>query len=139
METLWHDLRYAARTFSKKPGFTFIVIVTLALGIGVNTAIFSIVNAVLLRPLPYQGAERLTLFRALEAEQESNPFSFPDIRDLREQQQSFEQLAAIRSGGWTLAGTVEAARIPSARVSAEFFPVLGVKPVLGRVFLPEED
>jgi len=139
METLWQDIRFGARTLLKKPGFTFIVIVTLALGIGANTAIFSIVNAVLLRPLPYQDAERLTLFRATEAEKESNPFSYPDIVDLRERQQSFTELAAIRSGGWTLTGTGDAARIPGARVSAEFFPMLGVKPVVGRVFLPEED
>lgn len=139
MENFWQDLRYAAWRFAKQPGFTAIVVLTLALGIGVNTAIFSIVDAVLLRPLPYQDAERLTLFRATEAEKESNPFSFPDIRDLHEQQQSFEQLAAIRSGGWTLTGAGDASRIPGARVSAEFFPMLGVKPILGRVFLPEED
>jgi putative ABC transport system permease protein len=139
METLWQDIRYAARTLLKKPGFALVVILTLSLGIGVNTAIFSIVNAVLLRPLPYADSERLTLLRATEADKESNQFSFPDIQDLRERQQSFEELAAIRSGGWTLAGTGDAERIPGARVSAEFFPMLGVEPVVGRVFLPEED
>lgn len=139
METLWQDIRYAVRTLLKKPGFALVVILTLSLGIGVNTAIFSIVNAVLLRPLPYDGAERLTLLRAMEAGKESNPFSFPDITDLRVQQQSFEQLAAIRSGGWTLTGAGDAERFPGARVSAEFFPLLGIKPVLGRVFSPEED
>jgi hypothetical protein len=101
METLWQDIRYAARTLLKKPGFALVVILTLSLGIGVNTAIFSIVNAVLLRPLPYADSERLTLLRATEADKESNQFSFPDIRDLREWQQSFEELAAIRSGGST--------------------------------------
>jgi putative ABC transport system permease protein len=139
MDILWQDLRYALRSLLKKPGFTLVVILTLALGIGVNTAIFSIVNAVLLRPLPYEDAERLTLFRATEADKESSYFSYPDITDLRERQQSFEQIAAIRSGGWTLTGVGDAERLPGARVSAEFFSMLGVKPVLGRVFSPEED
>ena len=139
MQTLWQDLRYAARTMAKRPGFAAIVILTLALGLGVNTAIFSVVNAVLLRPLPYADADRLVLFRAMEADKESNPFSYPDITDLRERQRSFTELAAIRSGGWTLTGAGDAERLPGARVSAEFFPMLGVKPIVGRVFLPEED
>jgi putative ABC transport system permease protein len=139
METLWQDLRYAARTLIKKPGFTLIVVLTLALGIGANTAIFSIVNAVLLRPLPYDDAEQLAQFKAIEGDKESTPFSFPDITDLRAQQQSFAALAAIRSGGWTITEAGDAERLPGARVSAEFFPMLGVKPIVGRVFLPEED
>jgi putative ABC transport system permease protein len=139
MNNLWQDLRYATRTLLKKPGFALVVILTLALGIGVNTAIFSIVNAVLLRPLPYEDADRLTLFRATEADREGSYFSYPDIKDLHERQQSFAQLAAIRSGGWTLTGAGDAERLPGARVSAEFFSMLGVKPVVGRVFSPEED
>jgi hypothetical protein len=94
---------------------------------------------VLLRPLPYADADRLVLFRSTEADKEGNPFSYPDITDLRERQRSFTELAAIRSGGWTLTGAGDAERLPGTQVSAEFFPVLGVKPIVGRVLLPEED
>jgi putative ABC transport system permease protein len=139
LQSVGQDSRFALRAMRKRSGLAAVVILTLALGIGVNTAIFSIVNAVLLRPLPYEDAERLVLFKASEANKESNSFSYPDIKDLRERQQSFTQLAAIRSGGWTLTEAGDAERLPGARVSAEFFPMLGIKPVAGRVFSPEED
>ena len=114
MQTLWQYLRYAARTLAKTPGFAAIVILTLALGLGVNTAIFSVVNAVWPRPLPHADADRLLLFRSTEANKEGNPFSYPDITDLRERQRSFTELAAIRSGGWTLTGAGDAERLPGA-------------------------
>jgi len=139
METLWQDLRYAARSFVRKPGYTLVIVLTLTLGIGAVSAVFSFFNAVLLRPLPYEQSERLAQLRSTESEKDGAYFSHPDFIDLRDQSQSFELMAAARSGGWTLTGDGDAVRLPGARVSAEFFPMLGVKPALGRVFRPEED
>ncbi len=139
METLWQDLRYAARSLMRKPGYTMVIVLTLALGIGAVSAVFSFFNAVLLRPLPYEQSERLAQLQSTESEKSSAYFSHPDFIDLKDQSRSFEQMAAVRSGGWTLTGDGDAERLPGARVSAEFFPMLGVKPTLGRVFRPEED
>jgi putative ABC transport system permease protein len=139
METLWQDLRYAARSLTKKPGYTLVVVLTLALGIGAVTTVFSFFNAVLLRQLPYEQSERLAQIQSTESEKVGPYFSHPDFTDMRDQSQSFERIAAARSGGWTLTGDGDAERLPGARVSAEFFPMLGVKPALGRVFRPEED
>ncbi|MGH9832483.1 MAG: ADOP family duplicated permease, partial [Blastocatellia bacterium] len=138
---LWQDLRYGARMLAKQPGFTLIVVLTLALGIGANTAIFSVVNAVLLRPLPYEAPDRLVYIW------DSNPTagfsrfasSPPNFADWRRQQQSFEHLAAFMSWNFNLTGRGEPERLQGARVSAELFPLLGVKPLLGRAFSPEED
>jgi hypothetical protein len=90
-------------------------------------------------PLPYEQSERLAQLQPVESEKASAYFSHPDFIDLRDQSQSFERMAAVRSGGWTLTGDGDAERLPGARVSSEFFPMLGVKPALGRVFRPEED
>jgi putative ABC transport system permease protein len=139
METLWQDLLYAARSFARKSGYTLVVVLTLALGIGAVTAVFSFFNAVLLRPLPYERSERLVQLQPTESDKAGAYSSHPDFTDLRDQSQSFERMAAVRSGGWTLTGDGDAERLPGARVSAEFFPMLGVKPALGRVFRPEED
>ena len=92
----------------------------------------------LLRSLPYEGSERLPLFRVTEDDKESSCFSHPDIEDLRERRHSFERLAAIRSCGWTLTGKGDAERLPGARILADFLTMLGVKPALGRVFSPDE-
>jgi putative ABC transport system permease protein len=139
METFLQDLRYAARSLMKKPGYTLVVVMTLALGVGAVTAVFSFFNAVLLRPLPYEHSERLAELQSTESDKAGAYSSHPDFTDLRNQSQSFERMAAVRSGGWTLTGDGDAERLPGARVSAEFFPMLGVKPALGRVFRPEED
>jgi putative ABC transport system permease protein len=139
METLWQDLRYAARSLMKKPGYALVIVLTLALGIGSVAAVFSFFDAVLLRPLAYQQSERLVQFQSTESEKTGAYSSHPDFVDLRDQSRSFERVAAVRSGGWTLTGDGDAERLPGARVSAEFFPMLGVKPALGRVFRPEED
>jgi putative ABC transport system permease protein len=139
MEKLWQDLRFATRSLMKKPGYTLVVVLTLALGIGAVAAVFSFFNAVLLRPLPYERSERLAQLQSTESEKAGAYFSYPDFTDLRDQNQSFERMATVRSGGWTLTGDGDAERVPGARVSAEFFPMLGVKPALGRVFRPEED
>jgi len=141
MQTLWQDLRYGARMLLRKPGFTLIAIITLALGIGANTAIFSVVNAVLLRPLPYEESERLVVLYETNPQQgrDEMSVSYPNFADWRAQSQSFEQLAACLYGGMILTGKDEPARLQVVAVSADFFAMLRVKPLRGRIFLPEED
>jgi putative ABC transport system permease protein len=141
MQTLWQDLRYGARMLLKKPGFTLIAIITLTLGIGANTAIFSVVNAALLRPLPYEEAERLVVLYETNPQLGRNDInvSYPNFADWRAQSQSFEQLAALLYGGMVLTGKDEPALLQVVAVSADFFAMLRVKPLRGRVFLPEED
>ncbi|MGH9796190.1 MAG: ABC transporter permease, partial [Candidatus Acidiferrales bacterium] len=135
------DLLYSLRLLRKSPGFTLAAMLTLALGIGANAAVFSILNAVMLRPLPFPEPERLV--RLWESNpQRGWPFfsaSQPNFLDWRERNRSFERLAA--SSGWTfnLSGVDEPERISGLRVSHDFFPLLGAQPALGRNFLPEED
>jgi putative ABC transport system permease protein len=138
MQTLTQDLRFGARMLLKQPGFTSIAVLTLALGIGANSAIFSVVNAVLLRPLPYQDADRLVLVRETIRGQRANATA-PNFTDWRAQQSVFEQIAASIGTNYNLTGNGEPERISGARVSANYFDLLGVKPVLGRVFSPAED
>jgi putative ABC transport system permease protein len=141
MESLIQDLRYGMRTLSKNPGFTLVAVLALALGIGANTAIFSIVNAVLLRPLPYPDSERLvTLFNAerrFRSWQAS--INAADFVEWREQQSSFEGISIYTGGAFNLTGGSSPAYINAKTVSAEFFSVLGVQPLIGRGFLPEEN
>jgi hypothetical protein len=108
MEKLWQDLRFAARSLMKKPGYTLVVVLTLAPGIGAVAAVFSFFNAVLLRPLPYERSERLAQLQSTESEKAGAYFSYPDFTDLRDQNQSFERMATVRSGGWTLTGDGDA-------------------------------
>jgi putative ABC transport system permease protein len=141
MGTLLQDLRYGARMLLKNPGFTVVAVLALALGIGANTAIFSVVNAVLLRPLPFADADRLIWIAAVNpaqgiADSNSSP---PDFADWKTQNQLFEDMAAFVTGGAILSGGVEPERVPAADVTASFFSVLGVNPALGRNFLAEED
>ncbi len=141
METLWQDLRYGFRMLARNPGFTAVAVLTLALGIGANTAIFSVVNAVLLRPLPYEEPERLVMVWN-ELTKEGLPqlwFSEPELIDYRQRQQSFEGMAAFSGGGGNLTGRGEPLRVTAANVSANFFPLLRVDAFLGRTFTPEED
>jgi putative ABC transport system permease protein len=136
LEELWQDLRYGARILAKKPGFTLVAVITLALGIGANTAIFSVVNAVLLRPLPFADAGRLLIVR----ETTENGISYPNFLDLRAQTSAYEGIAIFIPTYLTLAGKgLDAVRLPAAVVNANLFTVLGVTPTLGRSFLPEED
>ncbi len=141
MQTLWQDLRYGARLLLKHPAFTLIAVITLALGIGGNTAIFTVVNAALLRSLPYQGPERLVYLRETTP-QKSFPrreASYPDFLDWR-QNQSFSGMAAYAGGGgFTLIGSDGPERIMAGRVTGNFFAVLGVEPMLGRLFREDED
>ncbi len=144
MNNLLQDLRYGARMFAKNPGFTLIAVITLALGIGANTAIFSVVNAVLLEPLPFHEPERLALLWQTnpKASAPERPFSYPNFTDVKEQSQVFEEVgawSAYTNTRFNLTGGTEPEQIQAALVSANLFPILGVQPVLGRAFLPEED
>jgi putative ABC transport system permease protein len=141
MGNLLQDLRYGVRMLLKNPGFTLVAVLALALGIGANTAIFSVVNAVLLRPLPFADADRLVWIAAVNPAQgitKSN-VSPPDFADWKNQSQIFEDMTAFATGGAILSGSVEPERVPAASVTASFFNVLGVNPALGRNFLAEED
>src|SRR3989442_1788277 len=141
MDTLFQDLRYANRMLLKSPGFATVAILVLALGIGANTAIFSVINAVLLRPLPFADADRLVTVwgRDLKTGEGRGDISYPDFVDWRVQNHVFETMAAFRTGDVTLTGDNEPARIFGAAVSADLFGLLGVKPLLGRSFASEED
>jgi putative ABC transport system permease protein len=141
MQTILQDLRYGARMLVKRPGFTLIAIIALALGVGANTAIFSVVNAALLRPLPYEESERLVVLYETNPQQgrDEMSVSYPNFADWRAQSQSFDQLTACLYGGMILTSKDEPARLQVVAVSADFFAMLRVKPLRGRVFLPEED
>jgi putative ABC transport system permease protein len=141
IETLIQDLRYGTRTLMKNPGFTLITVITLALGIGANTAIFSVVNAVLLRPLQYSDPDRLVQVWQNLPQLGLNQVtvSAPEFLDYKDQNRVFERMAAFRGQGFALTGGAEPEQIFGVRVSADLFPLLGVVPALGRVFLPEED
>jgi putative ABC transport system permease protein len=140
LEDIWQDLRYGARMLVKNPGFTLIAVITLALGIGANTAIFSIVNAVLLRPFPYQAPERLVIVQErVNAGGGFSP-SYPNFVDWRAQNTAFEAISAVRGNeSFNFTGAGEPERLQGRLVSAEFFSLLGVKPLVGRDFLAEED
>ena len=143
MQTLWQDLRFGARMLMKKPGFTAIAVLTLALGIGANTAIFSVVNAVLLKPLPYLKEPRLVFIES--GDKQSDPRGYfgaspADFWDWREQSRTLQQLAAYApSDGFTLTGVERPEVFASSRVSANYFQTFGAKPLLGRAFLPEDE
>ncbi len=141
MRTLLQDLRYGARMLLKSPGFTVVAIIALALGIGANTAIFSVINAVLLRPLAYPKADEIVYFTGVNTAKgiSRSNISAPDYVDWTKQTKVFAQMAAFVTGGAILTGTNEPERVPRAVVTASFFNVLGVQPVLGRAFLAEED
>jgi putative ABC transport system permease protein len=142
MGTLLQDLRYGFRMLVKTPGFSVVAIVALALGIGVNTAIFSVVNAVLLRPLPFKDPDNLVWAQAadLKTGELGGSISPPDFLDYREQNRVFEHFAALQSISFTLTGeAVEPERVMGARVSADFFEALGIAPAIGRSFLAEEE
>jgi len=141
MNNLWQDLRYGLRMLLKSPGFTAVVVLTLALGISVNTMIFSGVNAVLLRPLPYDDSDRNVYVWATNRQQgwDRISASIPDFVDWRDQNKVFEALAAFFHRNYHLIGGDEPQRVLSYHISASLFPILGVKPVLGRAFLPAED
>ena len=140
METLLKDFKYAVRMLFKSPGFTLTAVAALALGIGATTAIFSVVNAALLRSLPYQNPEQLVaVWEISKSEGTESVASYPNLADWRAQNTVFEDMSAVRSRGHTITGLGEAERIEGAVVSSSFFPLLRAKAMLGRTFLPEED
>jgi predicted permease len=138
MEVLIKDIRYAIRLFLKQPGFTLVAALALALGIGANTAIFSVVNAVLLRPLPYPQSDRLVWFWEVQPQLEQAPFSPADFVDYQSQNHSFEQVAASRPMSFNLTGGDQPERINGNIVTANFFDVLRTLPAQGRAFTADE-
>ena len=143
LDSFWQDLRFAARQVRRNPGFAALAILTLALGIGANTAIFSLVNAVLLRPLPYSHAERLYLIREVIPQwarfAPTVAANLPDFQIWRQQVHSFEDVALAESTSAILGTAGAPVRIQGVRSSANLFDFLGVRPVQGRGFLPGED
>ena len=135
------DLRYAIRVLLKSPVFTLVAVVTLALGIGVNSAIFSVVNAIVLRPLPYADSEKLMVVwgNLHKTDLEEIEISALEFRDFREQCQAFEQIAAYSTDGFNLTGVDQPERLRGAAISANLFSTLGLQPRLGRDFLADED
>jgi putative ABC transport system permease protein len=140
MDTLLQDLRYATRKLLHAPGFTFVVVTTLALAIGATTAIFSIVNGVLLKPLPFRNPEQVVLVASTNRDDRTNPMSTLDFIDYRDQSRSFVGMAAVDNTtlNITSAGS-EPARVRGARVGAKFFDLLGVTAQLGRHFIEGDD
>jgi putative ABC transport system permease protein len=139
MNTLWQDLRYGARMLWKNPGFTIVAVITLSLGIGANTAIFSVVNAVLLRPLPYPEADRLVHLTERHPKFETMSISYPDFIDWRARNHVFEYLGVYNFGSYNLTGSGEPERLLGGRISADAFAALRVQAALGRLFTNEED
>ena len=136
-----NDLKFAFRQLVKNPGFTTVAVLTLALGIGANTAIFSVIDAVLLKPLPYREPDRLVMVW-----EDASFIGFPrdtpapaNYADWKAQNQDFEDMAATDWRSFNLIGDGEPEKIQAYGVTANFFPLLGVQPALGRVFLPDED
>jgi hypothetical protein len=137
METLLRHLRYGVRMLLKEPSFTLLAILALALGIGATTAIFTMVDSVLLRPLPYKNPERLVV--TLRGPTATGPVSPADYFDYRRDARSFEQLAAAQAWGLTISGGERPERLNGLRVSADLFDLLGVPPLIGRTFVQGED
>src|SRR5678815_1298210 len=138
METLIKDLRFGIRSLAKRPGFTALAILTLALGIGASTAIFSVVDGVLLRSLPYPDADQIVQLREVNERGGRMSFAEPNFLDVRARSHSFQGVAQYSGQLATITGGSEPVRASACTVSADFFNVLGVKPLVGRTFAPEE-
>jgi predicted permease len=141
MQTMLQDLRYGLRMLAKNPGFTAIAVLTLALGIGANSTIFSWINSTMLNPIPGQAhtGDLVTVMRGERSEHPTPPFSYPDYVDLRARTQSLSGLLAYHDDYVSLTGAGKPERIYAATVSADYFEVLGVRPILGRGLLPDEE
>jgi predicted permease len=139
LEEFLQDLRYGARSLRKNRSFTAVAVLTLALGIGANTSLFSVVNAVLLNPLPYPHPEQLVTLHESKPNFENGSISYPNFRDWQKENHTFSGMAISRSTSFTLTGQGEAEQLRARYISSDFFSVLGVKPVIGRTFAPGED
>jgi putative ABC transport system permease protein len=139
LDNLWNDLRYAIRSYSKAPSFTLIILTTLALGIGASTAIFSMVNGILLQPLPLHDPDRLVYANEINSKGAIISLAWPNYVDWRARARSFESLANSREEAYTLTGLDRAQRLRGRRVTGNFFQTIGVSPALGRGFTDEDD
>src|SRR5215216_2035471 len=139
MESLTRDLRYIARSLARSPGFFIVTVLTLALGIGATTAIFSVVNGVLLQPLPYPSSERIVQLFQVDKDTKRMSVSEPNFRDWRAETRSFSAVALHSAGGSvTVNGLSEPARARATYVTRDFFSVFGLRPRIGRTFIDEE-
>src|SRR3989442_10309986 len=139
MTSFWQDVRYGLRVLAKNPGFTAIAVLTLALGIGANTALFSLVNGVLLNPLPFPNPDELVALYAKSPTFQESSIAYLNFLDWQKDNHSFASLSAFRSDDYNMTGAGEPERVHIHMISAEFFPALGLQPLLGRAFRPEED
>jgi len=134
-----HSLRYAIRFLATRPGFAAVLVLTLALGIGVNSAIFTVVHAVLLQPLPYRDPERIVLLIERTSQLPTMTTSWQNYQDWRDGSRSFETVGAYRNLTMTLSGGADPERLPAKMISASVLPMLGVTPALGRGFTATDD
>src|SRR5436190_23742804 len=139
MQVLKQDLRYGARMLVKKPLFTLVAVITLALGIGANTAIFSVVNAVLLRALPYHNSNQLIALSTRDSSGDRSGLSSPELQDYQNGMRSLEDLAGFQSQSVNLTGGERPERVRGAFVSSNFFKVFNLAPIVGRTFVEGED
>src|ERR1044072_5712888 len=142
MDALWKNISYSARMLLKKPSVTIVAIIAIGLGIGANTAIFSVVNTVLLQPLPYEHPEQLVMLATEQRNQARDgrgTFSVPDLLDVQQHSTTLAYVATVQRSGAVITEGGDPERVIGAAVSADYFPLLGVKPVLGRVFTRDED
>jgi putative ABC transport system permease protein len=139
MGNLMQDFRYAVRLLSKNPGFTFVAVLALALGVGANTAIFSLVNSVLLKRLPFGDAEHLVWIWSTRTDRDKAFYSIPNFIDTRDQNQTLDQIAAFANWGANLTDKGEAERVQGVRLSAHAFEMLGVEAAAGRTLIAEDD
>src|SRR5882757_11050768 len=137
--SLSQDLRYGFRMLAKSPAFSLIAVLTLALGIGANTAIFSVVNGVLLNPLPFHQPDQLVSMFQEIPNFKNGSISYPNFTDWRRMNTTFAGMAAYRSMGFNLSGNGEPERLHGEMISAGFFEILGVHPIMGRTFAIDED
>jgi predicted permease len=139
MEVFWQNLRYGFRILAKSPGFAVMAILTLAIGIGANTSIFTVLNSVLLRPLPYPQPDRLLIVSERDSKFDNSSVAYENFKDWQAQNHSFENLCLFRHRDYTITGERGPEHISGREVSAGFFTLLGVRPVMGRDIRPEED